>query len=201
MTLLHCAGLTVRYGSGPVLGPLDLSLDAGIVHLRGANGSGKTSLLRALCAAIPRHAGEVRVLGGDPEIDPVARGRIGFVPARLELPGFLTVDEAWRWWADLRRADCEAWNGTPLREAFDLPGDLPLAQASTGMRRKAEVLAALAGDPPVVLFDETLANLDAPGVDALCRWLDHHRTDRVCILTHHGALPLASLVPDQVVDL
>ena len=35
--------------------------------------------------------------------DVTARGRIGFVPAAPELPGFLTVDEAWRMMADLRR--------------------------------------------------------------------------------------------------
>lgn len=185
---LSVDALTVRYDAGPELGPLTLDCAAGIVHLTGRNGSGKTSLLRALCAAIPRSGGTVAVLGADPEIDPVARGRIGFVPARPELPGFLTVDEAWRMWADLRRAP--DWDGTALRDALDLPGDLRLGQGSTGMRRKAEVLAALAGDPPVVLFDETLANLDTAGVEVLTHWMEARRAERVLVLTHHGPLPL-----------
>ncbi|MCB9678674.1 MAG: ABC transporter ATP-binding protein [Alphaproteobacteria bacterium] len=193
--MIAVTGLEVHYGALR-LGPLDLRLDAGIVHLVGSNGTGKTSLLRAMAAAIPRSAGTVEVDGHDPERDATARGRIGFVPAAPELPGFLTVDEAWRMMADLRRRP--DWDGTELRDAFDLPGAQRLDRASTGMRRKAEVVAALAGDPTVLLLDETLANIDVRGREVLCEWLDRHRGDRAVILTHHGASPVR---PDAVVTL
>lgn len=192
---LAVRGLEVRY-PGTTLGPLDLRIDAGIVWLRGDNGTGKTSLLRAIATAIPRSAGTVHIDGSDPEIDEVARGRVGFVPARPSLPGFLTVDEGWRMLADLRRRP--DWDGRALREALGLPGSLRLDRASTGMRRKAELVAALAGDPAVLLFDETLANLDASGRHTLLAWLEDHRADRAIVLTHHGSLPLA---PDSEVLL
>ncbi|MEZ4323069.1 MAG: ATP-binding cassette domain-containing protein [Myxococcota bacterium] len=192
---LHVRGLEVHYPHARV-GPLDLACDAGLVRIDGPNGAGKTSLLRAITAGIRRSAGTVALDGRDPETCALTRGRIGYVPAQPELPGFLTIDEAWRLMADLRRTP--TWDGTSIREALDLPGDLRLDHASTGMRRKAEVVAALAGDPVVLILDETLANLDARGRDWLVAHLEVARSDHVVVITHHGACPIE---PDWIVTL
>ncbi|MEQ1507910.1 MAG: ABC transporter ATP-binding protein, partial [Myxococcota bacterium] len=65
-----------------------------------------------------------------------------------------------------------------------------LGHCSAGQRRLAELLAASAGDPPVVLLDEPFANLDpvstARVADQVTRW----RADRVVIVTSHGPLPV-----------
>lgn len=65
-----------------------------------------------------------------------------------------------------------------------------LGTCSAGMRHKAELLAALAGEPPVLLLDEPFANLDVEAIGVLCGWLDGWRRDRVILISHHGEAPL-----------
>lgn len=182
---LEVEGLVVAWPGGPTVGPVSFVAEPGVTHLVGPNGSGKSSVLAGIATAVRRASGEVRVGGEDPERSAAARARIGYVPVGPLHPGFLTVDEAWAFMARMRGAP--AWDGRSLREALDLPGDVRLDRASTGMRRKACLLAALAGDPPVLLLDETLANLDASSLATVVGILrSQHLT---VVLTHHGALP------------
>jgi ABC-2 type transport system ATP-binding protein len=187
--MLQAKGLVFRYPGGFMAGPLDLDLGPGIHHLVGPNGSGKTTLLRCLAADLPRHAGWVRVLGADPHRDHIARRHIALVPAQPDLPDFLTVDEAWQQLAALRAAP--NWDGHALREALELPGGLALRHCSAGQRRRAELLAGMAGDPAVLLLDETPAHLDVASQSLLVSWLEAWRANRVVVLVHHGEPPVA----------
>lgn len=184
---LEIDGLTVKYPRGPSVGPFSLRRDAGILHLVGSNGSGKTTLLRAIAGIIPLSSGSIRVGGLDPVRDPRARALMGYVATRPLLPAFLTIDESWQMMATLRGNP--DWRGLEKREELGLPGNLQLGRASSGMRRKAELLAALAGDPSVLLLDETLTTVDVEGVDTVCRWLTAARNTHTVLLTHHGVLP------------
>ncbi len=169
-------------------GPVSTRIDTGIVHLAGPNGTGKTTLLRTLCGELPARSGSVRIDGRDPFSDHRARAPISLVPARSELPGFLTVGEAWRTAAGLRGA--EAWDGTKVAEALELPESLRISTGSAGQRQKAELLCALVGDPPVLLLDETLAHLDVGAVDTVLRWIDAWRSSRTIVVAQHAPLAL-----------
>jgi ABC-2 type transport system ATP-binding protein len=194
--LLQCQNLTMRFPSGFVAGPLTLQLGPGIHHLQGRNGSGKTTLLRCLCGGWRMSEGVVHIRGRDPRHDPLARRDVALVAAEPELPAFLTVDEAWQELAALRGAP--RWDGHALREHLGLPQGLPLGHCSAGQRRLAELLAAAAADPAVLLLDEPFANLDPVSVqrvaDCMLRW----RAERALVLTSHGPLPLE---PDTVLSL
>lgn len=178
------------------IGPLDIAFGPGIVHLRGPNGSGKTTLLRVLCAELTPTEGRVRLDGADPARSPETRGRFAFLPAVPELPGFLTVRESWAIFAALRRRP--AWDGGAFCRSLDLDPARRLDQLSVGQRRKAELIAALAGDPDVLLLDELFAPLDAASVTLVAALLDTWRDTRLMMLTGHGEMPLA---PDARLDL
>src|ERR1700760_3775914 len=82
-------------GRFPVLAGVDLDVARGeIVLLQGANGAGKTSILRA-CAGLLRVAsGEARVVGAPPTRDPTAvRRRVGLLGHSSGLYDDLTVTE------------------------------------------------------------------------------------------------------------
>lgn len=176
--------LTVRYTDGTEPGPWTLAFEPGVHVLKGPNGCGKSTLLGAIAASLCRHQGRVDVLGGDPEHDAQTRARIGYLTAEPGQPGFLTVREVWRMHAALRGEP--DWDGVKLERALALPADRRLSQCSSGMRQKAELIGALAGDPPVLLLDEPFANLDAAAVAWLRDRLDLH--EGVAILAHHGAV-------------
>lgn len=165
---------------------MDLALGVGVHHLQGRNGSGKTTLLKCLCGALLPDEGRVSVCGEDPR-RPAARRRIAFSPAECDLPGFLTVDEAWQTTAALRAAS--SWDGAPLRSRLGLPGKLRLSNGSAGQRRLAGLLAALAGDPEVLLLDEPLANVDVQTCAVVGAIIAELGATRVVLITSHEAPP------------
>lgn len=81
------------------------------------------------------------------------------------------------------------WDGAALRDRLCVPGSLPLSHCSAGQRRRAELLAALAGDPRVLLLDETFAHLDDHGCEVLRGLVEEWRADGCVVLVHHGVPP------------
>lgn len=189
MILLEATDLVAGWSGGFQTAPFDRVLGPGLLWLRGPNGTGKSTLLATLAGGRPAVRGWARVRGADVWTQPEARHHVALVPAQPELPGFLTVDEAWQLLAALRGTP--TWTGAPYCDALGLPGDLRLAHASAGQRRKAELVAALAGDPEVLLLDETFAHLDADACAVLAGWIDGWRAERAVVLVHHGEPPLS----------
>jgi ABC-type multidrug transport system ATPase subunit len=158
------------------------------VGIGGPNGGGKTTLMKAMSGALSPAAGSVLVSGKDVHRHAPARRPISFVSATPELPDFLSVTEACQFVASLRRVP--DWNSRPFCEALNLDPSLTLANTSAGQRQKAEFICALAGDPAVLLLDETFAHLDQASLTQLCDWLREWSTSRVILFSHHGEPPL-----------
>lgn len=195
-SLLEVRDLVVGFGETFSVGPINLSLNRGILHLKGPNGGGKTTLMRAIGGELPPTSGCVLVNGQDIHAIARARRHVALITSAPELPAFLTVAEACEFTASLRGAP--GWDGTPYCEALELDPALLLRHASAGQRRKAEFICGLAGDPEVLLLDETFAHLDARSVDQLGQWISAWSTSRVIILAHHGEPPLET---DEVLDI
>jgi len=187
--LLEANALEVRFGDLFRVGPVSFSMGPGLLYVAGPNGGGKTTLLRALAGELLPSQGNVQVNGHIVHKSVVARRQIAFVPSIPELPGFLTVSEAYQFTASLRQAP--GWDGSPFCEQLNLDRDLPLANASAGQRRKAELVCGLAGDPPVLLLDETFAHLDDQSFKCLQGWLADWARSRLIVLTHHGGAPVS----------
>ncbi len=187
-SLLEVRDLVVTFGGAFSVGPLNLAVNSGVIHLKGPNGGGKTTLLRAMGGELQPSGGSVCVQGQDVHSVTQARRHVALVTSTPELPAFLTVSEACEFSASLRGAP--KWDGKPYCEALELDPTLPLGHASAGQRRKAELVCALAGDPSVLLLDETLAHLDEHGAVQLSQWIDDWSLSRVIVLAHHGSPPV-----------
>jgi ABC-2 type transport system ATP-binding protein len=185
---LELEALTIRFKGGFQVGPVTHTFGPGIHWLRGHNGSGKTTVLEAIACIRRPSAGRVKIDSKDPWLKPLERAKVGYVSASASLPDHMTVSEAWRFAAAMRR--CPDWRGAHLIEELGLRPGLMLGHASAGQRRRAELVAALAGDPAVLLLDEVFSYLDEAGATWLRSQLDALRERRVIIMTAHHELGL-----------
>jgi len=157
-------------GRFPVLAGVDFEVAPGeIVAVAGANGAGKTSLLRACAGLLPVVGGEARVLGEDLISNPRAvRRRVGMLGHAGFLYDDLTVAENVRF--AVRAARCSLHNVAPALERLGLTGrlpDTPVAALSAGQRRRASIAVLVARDPELWLLDEPHAGLDSDNRDVL----------------------------------
>jgi len=85
--VVEVSNLTHDYGEVVALRDLDLAVPPGITGLVGANGAGKTTMLRILLGLLHPTEGSVTVLGHDPEAEPLeVRARVGYMPEVGSLP-------------------------------------------------------------------------------------------------------------------
>ena len=104
--MLTLDGVTKAFGGRPILDRLDLTVGAGeSVALIGANGSGKTTMLRCVVGLARPDAGRITIEGFDVVRDPIrARQRLSYLPQRPLFPPTLTVRETLAVVARLRHA-------------------------------------------------------------------------------------------------
>ena len=197
MSLVSVTDLSVAYGGDVVLRGVDLTLAAGeIVTIVGPNGSGKTSLLRAIIGAVPPARGTVTLRPGL---------RIGYVPQRLHIDATLpiTVGRFMRLSGSggaraSRAAIAEALAAAGLP---DLMGQ-QMAQLSGGQFQRVLLAHALLGRPDVLLLDEASQGLDQPGSAAFYRQIEQVRRDTGCaVLMISHELHVVMSASDRVICL
>ncbi|HEY5728007.1 MAG TPA: ABC transporter ATP-binding protein [Acidimicrobiia bacterium] len=161
MTVASVAGLEKRFGSTRALDGLDLEVAAGEVHgFLGPNGSGKTTTLRILLGLLRADRGSATLLDGDPWGDAVElHRRLAYVPGDVNLWPNLTGGEAIDLLGELR-GGLDPGRRDQLLERFDLDPTKKCRAYSKGNRQKVAVVAALASDVELYLFDEPTAGFD-----------------------------------------
>ena len=193
-------GLTVKEldcvrGDRLVFAGLALAVNPGrALLLSGANGSGKSSLLRILAGLLPPAAGTLAWEGEDIATDTDAhRRRIAYVGHADPVKPGLTVCENLEFWARLYGLGSEI---EPALYQFGIEqlADLPARYLSAGQRRRL-TLARLAvgqnspGGPPLWLLDEPATGLDPGAVAMLADTiLAHLSGEGVAIIASHGGL-------------
>ncbi len=166
--VVEIMGLTHDYGEVVALRDLDLQIPAGVTGLVGANGAGKTTMLRLLLGLLHPTAGSTKVLGHDPEREPLeVRARIGYMPEGDCLPKDQTAADFVAYTAQLagippsearRRASETLFLVGLEEERFRFIGDF-----STGMQQRVKLAQSIVHDPDLVLLDEPASGLDPEG--------------------------------------
>ena len=160
-TVIEIAELSRRFGAKQALSSVTLSLPRGGVYgLVGANGAGKTTIIKHLLGLLRAQQGSVRVLGLDPVADPVGvLSRVGYLSEENDLPGWMSVDELVRY----TRAFYPGWDDAyaeDLRERFGLDRGARISSLSKGQKARAGLLVALAYRPELLILDEPSSGLD-----------------------------------------
>lgn len=156
--------LVVDRGSVRAVDRISLAIEAGSwMGVIGANGSGKTSLLRALAGRAEASSGNIVAEGMDRAGDRGWRARyFGFAPDAAALPASLTGRELFSIVGRGRSDDGTRHALTGLRTAlaFDRFIDRRIGSLSAGMRQRLAIFCAFLDAPRVALLDEPFNWLD-----------------------------------------
>ena len=227
MPILHLQRASLAFGHLPLFEDVDLRIDSGErIALIGRNGTGKSSLLKAIAGEVPLDDGVVwrepglRIARLEQEVpagvdrsvfDEVSTG-LGAVGQLVADYHHAAVDLSEHPHDDARldrvarlQHELEQQDGWRLEERVELviaklglPADRPVGQLSGGWRRRTLLARALVSDPDLLLLDEPTNHLDVEAIEWLEAFLREFR-GAVLFVTHDRAF-LANLAT-RIVDM
>jgi branched-chain amino acid transport system ATP-binding protein len=203
VTLLQVADLDCRYGLLQAVRGVSFEVKQGeTLALIGANGAGKTTMLRALAGAHRPHAGRTVFDGADVTTLPAHR-RVGLgialVPEGRRLFGGLTVEENLLVAARGRRGP---WNVRSVLDVFPMlqaRRRMPASTLSGGEQQAVAIGRALMSNPRLLLLDEISLGLAPVVVDAVYRSLQDVIQSGASIVLVEQDLTRALKVANRVV--
>jgi ABC-2 type transport system ATP-binding protein len=197
--LLRTEELTKDYGPVRALDRLTLSVAPGEVFgLLGPNGSGKSTALRLVLGFLRPSAGRAWVGGHDCWHDSVAARRlIAYLPGELRLYENMTGRRLVRFLGALRGVDDQA-EADRLAQLLDIDLSRPIAQLSSGMKRKVALLQVLVPRAPLLILDEPTNTLDPTMRDELLAQLRAARDRGQAVLFSSHVLSEVEQVCDRV---
>ena len=191
MSLIQVEGLNVRYGARMALSDVSLRIEPNeILTIVGPNGSGKTSLLRAIIGAIKPSEGR---------IVQASSLKIGYVPQKLHIDDTLpiTVSRFLRLPGGLADVDYALKQaGVPELEKEQL------SQLSGGQFQRVLLARALIGKPDLLLLDEATQGLDQRGSASFYQQIETVRKATGCaVLMISHELHVVMSASDRVICL
>jgi zinc/manganese transport system ATP-binding protein len=210
MPVLALRDASLRYGRRRLWSGLDLQVGAGeFLAVLGANGSGKTSLLRAILGLQRVDTGEVLVAGRPPR---QGTDDIGYVPQQRRLDPLTPLRardvvgqglDGHRWGIGWRRPDRRRRIDAVLAAVGATPfADLPIGLLSGGEQQRVRIAQALVADPRLLLCDEPLLSLDMRSQRTVTALVDDRRrtSDTAVLFVTHEINPVLPYV-DRVLYL
>ncbi len=184
---LAARDIACRRGDRLLLRGLSFALGPGeALQLAGANGTGKSSLMRILAGLLAPIAGTVE-----------REGAIGLLDERPALDPHLPLGQALGFWQRL--------DGPHDNRAADLGlaglEDVPVRYLSTGQKKRAALARLIGQQAPLWLLDEPLNGLDTRGVELVERLVARHcAAGGVAVIASHQPITVPDLARIELKD-
>lgn len=192
-----------RYGKVQAVRPLDLEIERGEAFaLLGPNGSGKTTIIRALVGLHRPSGGRILIDGLDVVKSPnQVKQRLSYAPQRVTMPEMLTAREVATLFG--RLAGVATSRVDEVLELFALNdnADRRTREFSGGMLQRLGLAVAFLRDVPLLVLDEPTVNLDLLGVDRLRHLLGEARKKGTTIVFSSHIVQSAMELADRVAVL
>ncbi|WP_382152731.1 ABC transporter ATP-binding protein [Hydrogenophaga sp. ANAO-22] len=166
MAFLEIRGLTKSYAGVVAVDGVDLDIEQGeLVCLLGPSGCGKTTTLQMIAGFVEASAGRITLSGRDLLRVPVQSRGIGIVFQSYALFPHMTVEQNVAFGLEMRGIKVDE-RSRQVKKALDAVRLTAFAlrypkQLSGGQRQRVALARAMVIDPPLLLLDEPLSNLDA----------------------------------------
>jgi ABC-2 type transport system ATP-binding protein len=190
--MIRAQDLTKRYGPTLALDRLSLEVPAGsLLGLLGPNGAGKTTFLRLAMGLIFPEGGQLDRSGLPPS-------RVGYLPERAVFPPLCTVREYLFTAGRLAGLSSRGLGREVARllEQVELTGvaGRRLGACSAGMLQRVAYAQALQGNPPLLLLDEPMIDLDPAGQKLMRdQIVSQHQAGKTVVLCSHNLGEVARL--------
>ena len=197
---LSCRGLSFAYGASPVFEGLDADFPAGqITCIAGANGVGKTTLVRVLCGLAAPSSGSIS-LDGLPASRKTLRSACALV---MQDTGRQLFSDTLAGELTIGASHASGQSGEQLLADFDLAnlGDRHPLSLSGGQKQRLVIAAARATGRPIVILDEPTSGVDARHLDSITATLRRIADEgaAVVVVTHDGEF--AAACADRLITL
>ncbi len=160
-SMIQVNHLTKRFGRIVAVDDVSFTIKKSeAVALWGANGAGKTTVLRCLLGVLP-FEGQIRINGFDvARQSKAARHIVGFVPQEISFHDNLTVSETLDFYARLRKTTSDSIKDWMERLELAFYQEKTVKELSGGMKQRLALAVALLSHPDILFLDEPTANLD-----------------------------------------
>jgi len=199
--IVKAIDVTKKFMGVKVLDGVSFSIDDGEhIAMMGANGAGKTTIIRAILGFYHIDSGTIQVNGFDPIKDRVkVLESIGFIP-QLPPPIKLSIDELIQYVVKSSQVKREDIYNEAKKLDLDLKENLnkPFFKLSGGMKQKLLIAIALSKKSNLLIFDEPTANLDPKGRESFYELLKEVQDDRATLFITHRLEEIESLVNRKI---
>jgi ABC-2 type transport system ATP-binding protein len=159
---VELVNVTRWYGNVVAVNDITMSIEPGVTGLLGPNGAGKSTLLHMMGGFLAPSRGTLTIDGVATWHNPDIYRKVGLVPERDSVYGFMSGGKFVRASAKLQGLADPGAAAARAIEMVDMgdAADRRIATYSKGMRQRIKVAAALVHDPEVLLLDEPFNGMD-----------------------------------------
>jgi ABC-2 type transport system ATP-binding protein len=187
MNCVELIEVTKTFGATTAVADLSLTVPSGSVYgFIGPNGSGKTTTLRMITNILSPDHGVIRVLGES--LRGSRSGRLGYLPEERGLYRRMKVRPFLRFYGELkagRRVDDDIERWIKRLQLSEHAGKR-IEALSKGTSQRVQFIAAIVGEPDLVILDEPFSGLDPVNADLLREAiLDLRQSGKTVILSTH----------------
>ena len=202
--VIEAVGLTKAYGEARAVDAISFAVGRGeIFGLLGPNGSGKTTTILMMLGLTEVSEGEVRVLGHDPQREPLAvKRRVGYLPDSVGFYDQLSARENLSYTARLVGFPAAERNAritdALAKVRLDDVIDKAVGTFSRGMRQRLGLAEILMKGAEIAILDEPTSGLDPQATEEFLEMIRGLKSDNVTVLLSSHLLDRVQRVCDRV---